>query len=136
MLSWAILSKVAPARAVEPPRLLEGLVDLPGLTGALWEGDEFAHQVAARAQALGHLPVQVWVAPAESRLNRAVLTLLAAGGLFVRSKMISRGSLSAPRTSVVGRGGITPCWAAWSAWPRSGSSVISRLAPRPICACG
>ena len=48
MSDWAFLSKVDPALAAAPSRLVEGVPDHPDLAGASREGDGFAYQFAAR----------------------------------------------------------------------------------------
>ena len=66
-LAWllyvAFVPNVTPALRVKPYRLLDAAVDFRDLPGPLWGGEEFAHQFAARDQALRRLLAQFRLAP-------------------------------------------------------------------------
>ena len=94
---WACLSEVASVLAMGPYRLPEVIVDHPRLSGALWEGDWFVLQLADRDPALRHLLIQIWLAPAACRLNRAAVTQVIAESLPACFKMMSRGPRPEPR---------------------------------------
>ena len=67
--SWSL---VAPHLAVETRRLPQGILGRKSLPGASRGRDGFAYQYIARDRAWCRLLVQIWLAPAASRLERAM----------------------------------------------------------------
>ena len=69
-------------------------IDWGDLASGLYSGDGFAYR--GRAKALCQLLAQVWLAPAVSRRNRAVVTEVAAPAFTVRFKVMVVGSRPQP----------------------------------------
>ena len=108
LLFSAFSSSLVPSHSdVEPYRLLQGLMDWEDLCGALRGSDGFAYQYIARAQASRQLLVQIWLAPAASRLDRAALRGEVTAEVFLRFIMICPASRPQPIY-----GGIIPRWTA------------------------
>ena len=92
LLYLAIAAKVALALRVEPYSLMEKLVEFPDASPAACEYDGYVYHYAPRAQALRQLLVQMLLAPAISRVNRAMMTPVVVEGLAVCPKMMCRGA--------------------------------------------